>query len=126
MNLSQYGIASSPIYRGGEVQNESRNVSRAMARLGSVQSGPGSARPADGQDLQPQNTPGRSRTGAEYKPSIICSDRLAEVGGSGSVQSEHVHPSLITPRILQSDGTPSRRALDLDTSGLLYFGLFLI
>ena len=88
-----------------------------MAGSGSVQWGPGSARPADGQNLQPHSTPGRSRTGAEYKPSIISSDRLAEVGGSGSVQSEPVHPSLITPRILQSDVTPSRRVLDLDTSG---------
>ena len=117
--LSQYSIASSPIYRGGEVQNESRNNSGAMAGSGSVQWGPGSARPADGQDLQPYSTPGRSRTGAEYKPSIISSDRLAEVGGSGSVQSEPVHPSLVTPRILQSDVTPSRRVLDLDTSGFI-------
>jgi len=88
-----------------------------MAGSGSVQSGPGSTRLADGQDLQPHNTPGWSRTGAEYKPSIISSDRLAGVGGSGSVQSEPVHPILITPRVLQSDGMPSRRVLDLDTRG---------
>ena len=79
--------------------------------------GPGSARQADGQDLLPHNIPVRSRTDAEYEPSIIFSDRLAGVGGSRSVQSEPVHPSLITPRVLQSDGTPSRRVLDLDTSG---------
>ena len=42
------------------------------------------------------------------------------MGGTGSVQSEPVHPSLITPRVLQPDGTPSRRALDLDTSGSIY------
>jgi len=55
-NSSQYSMASSPIYRGGgEVQNESRNNSGAMAGSGSFQSGPGSARLADGQDLQLNN-----------------------------------------------------------------------
>ncbi len=39
------------------------------------------------------------------------------MGGSGSVQSEPVHPILITPRVLQSDGMPSRRVLYLDTRG---------
>ena len=42
------------------------------------------------------------------------------MGGTGSVQLEPVHPSLITPRVLQPDGMPSRRALDLDTSGSIY------
>ena len=38
-------------------------------------------------------------------------------GGMGSVQSEPVHPSLNTPIVLQPYGVPTRRVLDLDTSG---------
>lgn len=41
----------------------------------------------------------------------------AGMGGTGSVQSEPVHPSLNTPVVLQPDGAPARRVLDLNISG---------
>ena len=35
----------------------------------------------------------------------------------GSVQSEPAHPILNTPIVLQPDGAPIRRVLDLDVNG---------
>ena len=115
---SLYSIASAPIYRGGEtLQSESWSNNGAVAGLGSAQSGPGTARLTDRQDPQSRNTPDQSRVDAGCMPSIPSGSRVTGMGGMGSVQSVPVHPSLNTPIVLKPDGVPTRRVLDLYTSG---------
>ena len=107
---------SVPSYRGGEIQRESTNVSRAVTGSGHVQSGPESVRPVDDKNLQSRNTSGRSRVVTVVGSNLVSNDGVPGVRGAGSVQSEPVYPSLNTPRILQSGVTPSMRVLSLDTS----------
>ena len=80
-----------------------RSNAVGVGSTGSVQPGIIPLCPGMENDLQPDGVHG-SNTG---------------VGGTESVQSESVQPSLNTPRIFQPEGGRIRRALELDVNGSL-------